>query len=472
MINQAIVRLKALAVIGDCPALKIALNFIGHNGYNCCFFCYIRGTPHGEKRQYPYEHTCRMRSADQFCHDAATAARCGRNEQGHLGVSAFSRLLDIQLPSSVLIDYAHVTLLRHAKSIFLDLYQRLRPADRQDCDAALSEQAFLHFFHRRMKPFSEFSFVKATEVRNILFYGFLPICHRRFSVDIIGHFCLLVCGIRLLHGSPILGQRTSNIANKLLIQYYQDFGKFYSGLENFVLHLHHHYADQYERFESFSHLGSFGQESLIGYLSSNHKGTRYHGDLISQNYTFDFLLHHQLETIDPSSLIHDGPFDIDTNFDFTSYDVFISFHDFQDTGSPSDSNLVAFQRCRIRQHIYHSLQYKRCRKSASYIIRFRRTDDSDDYAFGNVIVFFTSGNCTYALVQKYSIHFLFNDLLSFSAYHQLLSEPINHFFYVLSKHSSSGYECIQISRIIDHCILFNCLDYFIITTVSSYDEHD
>ncbi|CAF5175280.1 unnamed protein product [Rotaria magnacalcarata] len=180
--------------------------------------------------------------------------------------------------------------------MFVEIYRRLSPVIRATIDIALSQQSFPHFFHRRMKSFKDLSFIKATEIRNILFYGFLPIFHQHLQHDYLGHFALYICAMRLFHGRAILGPRTSDIANDLIMKYYQDFSSFYDGLENFVLHLHSHYERQYRMYGTFSHLGSFGQESLIGYIGSNRTGTTHHGDNICENYGIDLMLHHQTKT--------------------------------------------------------------------------------------------------------------------------------------------------------------------------------
>ncbi|CAF4217185.1 unnamed protein product [Rotaria magnacalcarata] len=43
-------------IIADWPAMKMILNMVGHTGYYCCFFCYIKEVHSKEahKRQYPY----------------------------------------------------------------------------------------------------------------------------------------------------------------------------------------------------------------------------------------------------------------------------------------------------------------------------------------------------------------------------------------------------------------------------------
>ncbi|CAF4218971.1 unnamed protein product [Rotaria magnacalcarata] len=306
--------IEVLAVTGDSPALKIALDFIAHNGYYCCYFCYLPGIHQGGKRQYPYQCPHVMRTPGNFARDSSTAAQLKSNEKGHLGVSIFSEILDIKLPYSIIIDYAHASLLRHSKSMFVEIYRRLSPVIRATIDIALSQQPFPHFFHRRMKSFKDLSFIKATEILNILFYGFLPIFHQHLQHDYLGHFALYICAMRLFHGRAILGPRTSDIANDLIMKYYHDFNSFYDGLENFVLHLHSHYQSQYRMYGTFSHLGSFGQESLIGYIGSNRKGTTHQGDIICENYG------------------------IDLNFDFRSNDSVINFHNTECTYERSNSN--------------------------------------------------------------------------------------------------------------------------------------
>ncbi|CAF4314747.1 unnamed protein product, partial [Rotaria sordida] len=54
---------------------------------------------------------------------------------------------------------------------------------------------------------------------------------------------------------------------------------------------------------------SFGQEGLVGYMESNFTGTRYQGDLISENYSLDIVLRHEINDLNLFTKIVDGPFD-------------------------------------------------------------------------------------------------------------------------------------------------------------------
>ncbi|CAF0964920.1 unnamed protein product [Adineta ricciae] len=473
VVNANVVKLKVIGVIGDSPALKIALNFVAHNGYYCCYFCLLHGVHQNGKRQYPYECPFRMRTAESFARDSSTASQFKRNENGHLGVSVIADVVDIQLPYSIIVDYAHASLLRHAKSIFNEIYRRLTPATRDIVDVALAKQPFPHFFNRRMKALKDLSFVKATEVRNILFYGFLPVFHQHLPVDLLSHFALYIVGMRLFHGRPIFADATAKIANELIMTYYKDFRSFYHGLENFVLHIHAHFEAQYRMYGSFSHLGSFGQEGLMGYMGSNFTGTRYQGDLIAENYSLDIALRHTIKDSKSLTKISDGPFDKDVNFDFTSNGIFLDIHNRQCNCMSISSCLTAFRRCSINNRIYHSILYKRRQKSVSYYVRYCRSIDNNAYSFGKIIMFFQVQSFTYAVIRQHPIHCLFSDLISSSSsYDKLLRKPINHLFYVVSKEWLPTYELVLVSRIFDHCIVFDCIDYHIVTPISSYDEHD
>ena len=106
VINNEVLKLKLLALTGDLPALKSILNFVAHNGYFACYFCYIRGIHRGRKRQYPYQESIEIRTPHRFAQGSLAASLSKRNE-GHLGVSIIANFLDIQLPRSIIIDYAH-----------------------------------------------------------------------------------------------------------------------------------------------------------------------------------------------------------------------------------------------------------------------------------------------------------------------------------------------------------------------------
>jgi hypothetical protein len=151
------------SIVGDCPALKLVLEFNAHNGYFCCFYCYIEGIHvggRGGKRQYYYEDGTQLRDITSYESESIEAAETSSKVFGHLGRSILHDLLDVPLPYSIIADYLHVSLLRHTRGIVKQIYSSLSPSQRIEFDAGLRAQKFPHFFNRKLRPVSEFSFIK------------------------------------------------------------------------------------------------------------------------------------------------------------------------------------------------------------------------------------------------------------------------------------------------------------------------
>lgn len=263
-------------VIGDCPALKRILNFISHGGYYCCFYCYIKGYHNSKckKRQYLFTKSLRMRTTKFFQIEALEAEQSGKKVHGHLGRCILDGILDIPLPKSIICDYLHVSLLRHFKDVIKSISRELSPSLRKAVSSKLRRQTFPHYFKRKMRGIEELSYIKASELKHILLYGFLPVFHNVLSANAIGHIALFICGVRLLHGShKKFHESTGDIADELFKMYHEHHNFYFTYLENFVLHLHSHYSMNYKLHGSLSYVNTFAQEDLIGSIASNRNGT-------------------------------------------------------------------------------------------------------------------------------------------------------------------------------------------------------
>lgn len=104
----------------------------------------------------------------------------------------------------------------------------------------------------------------------------------RFSPSFVE--TLIVFPLKLLHGPRQIGFNSEEVAHELMKAYYKDHQMYYERIQNFVLHLHIHFSVQYRLHGSLCHLGSFGQESLLGSLAKNRHGTRFLGETIIDNY--------------------------------------------------------------------------------------------------------------------------------------------------------------------------------------------
>ena len=468
-IEQTHFDFKLFAITGDLPALNLALNFIGHNGYFACHHCYVHGVHKENKRQYPYDPSTAVRTSSEFASDSLAALQSD-NQRGLLGTSVLLNQLDCELPYSILIDYAHTTLLRHGKLILSNFYARLRPVDCTKLDEQLASQAFPHFFHRKLRRLNDLSFIKATEVRNILFYALLPLTVAILPLDLLSHVALFIAAIRLFHGQPLFGSNTPLVAHDLFVRYYEQFEKFFPDQLHLTLHQHVHFKEQYRRFGSLCYTGSFGQESLIGYIGANSQGTRYLGDSICQIYSIDFALQHHLED-SASSVNSDGPMDNERTFDFSSHPSVVDIHK-QLCDCPSiDQCVRGFQRCQTNRKCFHSLSYTRRRKSVSFFVRYSGKD-SASFFFGKIIIFFTCKTSTFALVQVYPLEKSFSDLFRASQSYFLMRNSLDRLFYLLSPTPSLQLQVVLVDDLVDHCIIFDHKQHLVATPVSSYDEHN
>ncbi|CAF3198441.1 unnamed protein product [Rotaria socialis] len=183
---------------GDCPAIKLATKHISHQGYLCCWFCYIHGIHVDNKRQYYFEKKIILRSETEYEFYSKEAEKTKTNIYGHLGRSPFSVVFDIHLPRCIVIDYMHVSLLRHTRTIIQYLYQKfLKPKQRDELDDLFRHQAFPHNFNRKMRCVKDFSYCKASELRNMLLYGLLPLIRSFLPVQLAAHLALYVAAMRV-----------------------------------------------------------------------------------------------------------------------------------------------------------------------------------------------------------------------------------------------------------------------------------
>lgn len=138
-------KLIIFGITGDCPALSLIVNFINHNGYYSCWFCYIEGEHVNHRHQFRYS-SIRLRSKEHFRKLSAKAERNQLTILGHHGQNVLEDVLDVQFPDAIVLDYLHVSLLGFAKSMILLIYQQLKPKQRDLFNSQLANQSFPRIF--------------------------------------------------------------------------------------------------------------------------------------------------------------------------------------------------------------------------------------------------------------------------------------------------------------------------------------
>ena len=405
-----------------------------------------------------------LRNSTSYLQESIVANDNMANISGHLGVSVLQSILDIALPDSIIIDYLHVTLLGHAKGLILNLYRYITPGQRKKLDVKLNEQQFPHYFNRKMRKIEHFANVKASEIKNMLFYGLLPNFQLYLPIENLSHVALYVCFIRLLHGQPIFGPETSDIADKLFKSFYSDHDDYFDGLQNLVLHLHAHFTTIYKNHGALSNIGCFGQEDLIGKVGSNHHGTRYYGELITFYYNIDYSLHGKSSML---PTINNQPCDPVRD----SLNQYTDIHErFCDCDQVRDCFSI-YRRFIINQQMYHSLIYNKRGRSISYFVQY--FSDERYPQFGTIEFFFAlkSENKSYACIHEYCVQKKYSSYFEESKYFDILRRPLDSFFFVIENHSKRK-SFVSTDLIKKHCIVFKMNDCTIITPVSAYNEHD
>jgi hypothetical protein len=160
--------LKIYGLIGDCPALSLALNHNSHGGYYCCWYCMVEGNYIDNKVQYNYDKSIKMRDSASFTDHSKQAEQCWKTFFGRLGLSVFQDLVDIPLPKSLITDYMHVSLLGEGKMVCKYLYKLMKPAQRRQLDQQMHSQKFPHHFNRKIKSFGEGHHKYKSMIENIV----------------------------------------------------------------------------------------------------------------------------------------------------------------------------------------------------------------------------------------------------------------------------------------------------------------
>ncbi|CAF3843238.1 unnamed protein product [Rotaria magnacalcarata] len=304
-------RLILYGIIGDCPAMKLILNMGIHS-------------KEARKRQYPYSSQTQQRTTNSFITNGKLAEENNSNVFGHLGNSILQGIIDVPLPFSILIDYAHVTLLRHFRGVIQKISSSLAPSVRQQIDVNLRSQAFPHIFNRKLRGIEELSFIKAVELKNLLLYAFIPNFIDNLTTNQIGFLSLLVLGIRLIHADKIFGDNTSLLAHELLTTYYRDNTQYFHNHVNFVLHLHEHLASLYDQHGPLSSINTLAFEDFIGYVSKNRNGTVFQHDLLAYYFNIDVHLRNSMQE---KYLTSDGLFDLFVlSSKDSSFNALVNYH--------------------------------------------------------------------------------------------------------------------------------------------------
>ncbi|CAM4790246.1 unnamed protein product [Rotaria magnacalcarata] len=269
------------------PALSTMVQFVEHNAFYACMFCNTKGT-------YSHEGHCIVYSIDKD-----TELRTSENFEkcAQLAASiAFSEILDVPLPHSVVIDAMHTVFLCHSKKLLIHLQTFITKKNLLKINLKLRPVKFIHDILRRTRSFVNVQKWKASEVRLFILYIGLPVLVEFLPEDVCGDLALYNTILRLLHDYWENDKKLSDAISSLLKIYIKNLSKNINAnlcppkLLTISTHIHLHLPLQCKKFGRLDWFTNVVFESFLGFLKAFVEGSSGAGNQIAIAFISNFFL--------------------------------------------------------------------------------------------------------------------------------------------------------------------------------------
>ena len=277
-------RIKVLfpMLMGDMPALSSMVQFVEPNAFYSCMFCNTKGTysRQGHCVTYPIDNDADLRTSESFRkHSELAEAMQPRIDRertiGHKGLSAFTKLLDVPLPHSVVIDGMHTIFLCHSKKLLIHLQSFISKENLDRISSKLRSMNYIHDILRRPRSFLNVHKWKASEVRVFILYIALPVLAEFLPEEEGGDLAMYVVILRLLHDHWLNDRKRSDAVSSLLKLYIDKLSKKIDDLTyppnmiTITTHTHLHLPLQCKKLGRLDWLTNFVFESFLPMQKNN-----------------------------------------------------------------------------------------------------------------------------------------------------------------------------------------------------------
>ncbi|CAF4277865.1 unnamed protein product [Rotaria sp. Silwood2] len=410
-INNQNVTIIFPMLMGDMPALSSMVQFVEHNAFYACMFCNTKGTYNNDGHCviFPLDNGAELRTSENFERCARYAdsmhVRVDRERtMGLKGISAFSEILDVPLPHSVVIDPMHTVFLCHSKKLLIHLQTFITKENLEKIHLKLRSINYIHDILRRPRSFTNVKKWKASEIRLFILYIGLPILAEFLPVEIIGDLALYNVILRLLHDHWDDDKKLSDSISFLLKLYIDNLlkhinaGLYPTNLLTISTHTHLHLPLQCKKFGRLNWLTNFVFESFLGFLKGFVKGSSGAGNQIAFAFISNFYLSKTKENASRSFghfCINNDTFG--SNILKEAIDETTS-HFLNENGYIS-SDTIYFSRLHHLNITYHSFLYSRKGSSCSYLVSYEK---NDVLMYGYILFFLSTDRNCLAVIQKLS----------------------------------------------------------------------
>ena len=257
LVNANIAALKCVKVIQillftlcDAPERALLLNMNKFNGKFGCIMCMQSGenlnkSKRGNNQKFLYHaEQIKVRTKSRYIQQVSEAISKNICFEGIKGATHLSKWL--HLPTSIIIDYMHASLLGTTKHM-LNIWLSASNCKKEfylgrkitDIDEILLQVKYPIEFPREQRSLAQhLNYFKASEYRNFIFYTGIAVLIHALPLDYYVHFVEYVIFIRLLCNTKIRNEHIL-IAFNIIDKYVQTFQKYY-GEKNMTFNLHSH----------------------------------------------------------------------------------------------------------------------------------------------------------------------------------------------------------------------------------------
>ncbi|CAF2962216.1 unnamed protein product [Rotaria sp. Silwood2] len=214
---------------------------------------------------------------------------------GVKGLSAFSEILDVFLPHSVVIGAMHTVFLCHSKKLLIHLQTFITKENLLKINLKLRSISFIHDILRRPRLFSNVEKWKVSEVRLFILYIGLPVLAEFLPEERIGDFALYNVILRLLHDYWDNDKKLGDSISSLLKIYIKNLSKNVISnvcppkLLTILTHTHLHLSFQCKKIGRLNWLTNFVFESFLGHLKAFVKGSSGAGNQLAFAFISNFF---------------------------------------------------------------------------------------------------------------------------------------------------------------------------------------
>ena len=312
----------------------------------------------------------------------------------------FSRILDIPLPHSVVIDAMHTVFLCHSKKLLIHFQISLSKENILKINQKLRSMNFIHDILRRPRSFSNVHKWKASEVRTFILYIALPVLTEYLPEETSGDLALYCVILRLLHDYWDNNKILSDSISFLLKLYIKNLAEKINSstyppkILTISTHTHLHLPLQCKKFGRLDWLTNFVFESFLGYLKAFIKGSSGAGDQLAFAFVSNFFLS-KLEDDQARSWGHFSINKETFGSNIIKMNADEPINNFLSKNGYVHQNTIFFSRLHYVNVTYHSFLYSRKGSTCSYLVSY---EQHGIMSYGYILCFFSRDDeCSFVL---------------------------------------------------------------------------